>query len=85
MLTDRLNRLVDTGVLDRIRYSERPDLWDGLRELFAGIWPEYNLHGDVGAGYCDGGWCVRLHGGGVEWWPVEQHGWVPCDRHVAGG
>jgi DNA-binding HxlR family transcriptional regulator len=25
VLTDRLNRLVEAGVLDRVRYSERPD------------------------------------------------------------
>jgi GNAT superfamily N-acetyltransferase len=29
-----------------VRYSERPELWDGLGELFDGVWPEYNLHGD---------------------------------------
>jgi len=28
VLTDRLNRLVDTGVLDRIRYSERPERFE---------------------------------------------------------
>ncbi len=35
---------VDPGI---VRYSERPELWDGLGDLFDGVWPEYNLHGDV--------------------------------------
>lgn len=30
-----------------VRYSERPELWDRVPELFAGVWPEYNIHGDV--------------------------------------
>lgn len=32
--------------LRTVRYSERPDLWDG-GDLFVGVWPEYNLHSDV--------------------------------------
>ena len=30
-----------------VRYSERPELWDTLGDLFNGVWPEYNLHGEV--------------------------------------
>lgn len=30
-----------------VRYSERPELWEDAGELFAGIWPEYNLHGQT--------------------------------------
>jgi hypothetical protein len=30
-----------------VRYSERPELWEGTDELFAGIWPEYNQHGQT--------------------------------------
>jgi hypothetical protein len=29
-----------------VRYSERPELWDGIGELMAGVWPEYNMHGE---------------------------------------
>jgi GNAT superfamily N-acetyltransferase len=29
-----------------VRYSERPELWDTLGDLFRGVWPEYNQHGD---------------------------------------
>jgi hypothetical protein len=29
-----------------VRYSEEPALWDGLDDLSAQVWPEYNLHGD---------------------------------------
>ena len=29
-----------------VRYSEQPELWDGMAELMAGVWPEYNLHGE---------------------------------------
>ena len=28
-----------------IRYSERPELWDGLSGLTGEVWPEYNTHG----------------------------------------
>ena len=28
VLTDRLNRLVDEGILDRVRYSERPERYE---------------------------------------------------------
>ena len=40
-------RAGDTSRMDPqvVRYSERPELWDGLGELFDGVWPEYNLHG----------------------------------------
>lgn len=30
-----------------VRYSERPELWRGVAELTADVWPEYNLHGEV--------------------------------------
>ena len=30
-----------------VRYSERPELWDGLGGLSAEVWPEYNLHGET--------------------------------------
>jgi hypothetical protein len=30
-----------------VRYSERPELWEGTGELFADIWPEYNQHGAI--------------------------------------
>ena len=26
--------------------SERPELWDALGDLFDGVWPEYNQHGE---------------------------------------
>jgi hypothetical protein len=29
-----------------VRYSERPGPWDALGDLFDGVWPEYNQHGD---------------------------------------
>jgi hypothetical protein len=29
-----------------VRYSDRPELWEGISELTAGVWPEYNMHGD---------------------------------------
>jgi hypothetical protein len=29
-----------------VRYSERPELWDAADDLFDGVWPEYNRHGD---------------------------------------
>ena len=29
-----------------IRYSERPELWEGTEAITREIWPEYNLHGD---------------------------------------
>ncbi len=29
-----------------VRYSERPELWDDLGDLFDGVWPEYNQHGE---------------------------------------
>lgn len=31
--------------------QERPDLWEGARSLFAGVWPEYNLHANDSAKY----------------------------------
>lgn len=30
-----------------MRYSERPELWEQFGDLFEGVWPEYNLHGEV--------------------------------------
>ncbi|MFD7547765.1 N-acetyltransferase [Streptomyces sp. NPDC059578] len=34
-----------------VLYTERPELWDRITEEFAGVIPEYNLHGDIGEGY----------------------------------
>ena len=30
-----------------IRFSERPELWDGLSDLSSEVWPEYNVHGET--------------------------------------
>ncbi|MER5768189.1 GNAT family N-acetyltransferase [Streptomyces sp. NPDC001985] len=30
-----------------VLHSERPELWDRIPEVFAGVVPEYNLHGDI--------------------------------------
>jgi hypothetical protein len=30
-----------------IRYSERPELWDSIRDLSDEVWPEYNVHGQT--------------------------------------
>lgn len=30
-----------------LRHADRPELWGRIPELFAGVWPEYNVHGDV--------------------------------------
>jgi hypothetical protein len=30
-----------------VRYSERPELWEGTDGLFADIWPKYNRHGQT--------------------------------------
>jgi hypothetical protein len=27
-----------------VRYSERPELWDSIRDLSDEVWPEYNMH-----------------------------------------
>ncbi|MER7847691.1 GNAT family N-acetyltransferase [Kitasatospora sp. NPDC096077] len=35
------------------RYSERPELWDRIPADFAGVVPEYNLHGDIADDYWD--------------------------------
>lgn len=46
MKSDRWNRCrcrywrVDPQI---VRYSERPELWEGTDELFGDIWPEYKL------------------------------------------
>ncbi|MGD3106367.1 GNAT family N-acetyltransferase [Streptomyces sp. YGL11-2] len=34
-----------------VHHSERPELWDRISDEFAGIVPEYNLHGDINAGF----------------------------------
>ncbi|MFD9715734.1 N-acetyltransferase [Streptomyces sp. NPDC059076] len=34
-----------------VRYSERPALWDRIPAQFAGVVPEYNLHGDINGDY----------------------------------
>ncbi|MGW1372934.1 GNAT family N-acetyltransferase [Streptomyces sp. NPDC002446] len=34
-----------------VRHSERPELWDRIPEEFAGVVPEYNLHGDINADF----------------------------------
>ncbi|MER7701967.1 N-acetyltransferase [Kitasatospora sp. NPDC097605] len=36
-----------------VTHAEKPELWDRMPERFAGIVPEYNLHGDVNDGYWD--------------------------------
>jgi hypothetical protein len=43
-----------------VRYSERPELWEGTGGLFADIWPEYNLHGQVLNCYWDRLYGVRV-------------------------
>lgn len=30
-----------------VRHADRPELWDRIPDLFSGVWPEYNLHGNV--------------------------------------
>jgi len=30
-----------------VRYSDRPELWDGISDLSREVWPEYNLHGET--------------------------------------
>jgi GNAT superfamily N-acetyltransferase len=30
-----------------VRYSERPELWDSIRDLSDEVWPEYNVHGET--------------------------------------
>ena len=30
-----------------LRYSERPELWDNVRDLSDEVWPEYNVHGET--------------------------------------
>ncbi|MFE5741853.1 GNAT family N-acetyltransferase [Streptomyces celluloflavus] len=37
--------------VEMVRHSERPELWDRIPELFAGVVPEYNLHGDINGDY----------------------------------
>jgi GNAT superfamily N-acetyltransferase len=32
--------------LQVVRRSERPELWDDIRDLSDEVWPEYNLHGE---------------------------------------
>lgn len=39
-----------------VNHDQRPELWKRFPEVFDGILPEYNLHGDVMAGYWE-----RLH------------------------
>ena len=39
-----------------VNYDQRPELWKRFPEVFDGILPEYNLHGDLMTGYWD-----RLH------------------------
>ncbi|MGW0536820.1 GNAT family N-acetyltransferase [Streptomyces sp. NPDC003032] len=34
-----------------VRHSERPELWDRIPAQFAGVVPEYNLHGDINGDY----------------------------------
>ncbi|MCT2591776.1 GNAT family N-acetyltransferase [Streptomyces sp. N2-109] len=36
-----------------VLHSERPELWDRIPALFAGVVPEYNLHGDISDGEGD--------------------------------
>jgi len=44
----RYPRQVD---LRTVRYSERPECWDQAGDLFADVWPEYNVHGEVVASH----------------------------------
>ncbi|MFE0377829.1 N-acetyltransferase [Streptomyces inhibens] len=37
--------------MEIVRHSERPELWDRIPEEFAGVVPEYNLHGDINADF----------------------------------
>ena len=30
-----------------LRYSERPELWNNIRDLSDEVWPEYNVHGET--------------------------------------
>ncbi|MER5264058.1 GNAT family N-acetyltransferase [Actinosynnema sp. NPDC002837] len=39
-----------------VDHDGRPDLWHRIPALFDGVWPEYNVHGEVMAGYWE-----RLH------------------------
>ncbi|MGW5116357.1 GNAT family N-acetyltransferase [Streptomyces noursei] len=39
--------------LQFVNHTERPELWDRLTGEFAGVVPEYNLHGDINAGFWD--------------------------------
>ncbi|MDH6139953.1 GNAT superfamily N-acetyltransferase [Kitasatospora sp. GP30] len=34
-----------------VRFADRPELWERIPELFAGLIPEFNIHGDVGRVY----------------------------------
>ena len=58
VLTDRLNRLVDEGILERVRYSERPERYEyrltpAGRDLYPSIvtlmrWGDEHLQGELG-------------------------------------
>ncbi|WP_030570834.1 hypothetical protein [Streptomyces aureocirculatus] len=37
--------------LTLVRYTQRPELWDRIPDRFAGVVPEYNLHGDINGDY----------------------------------
>ncbi|MEV6345684.1 hypothetical protein [Actinoplanes sp. NPDC051851] len=37
--------------MNMVSHASRPEVWDRIPSLFDGILPEYNLHGDVMAGY----------------------------------
>jgi GNAT superfamily N-acetyltransferase len=39
-----------------VDHAQRPELWKRIPAVFDGVWPEYNLHGEVMAGYWE-----RLH------------------------
>jgi len=49
-----------------IRYSERPELWQGIAGLSPEVWPEYNLHGDVLNQYWDPR-SMRITGSVADW------------------
>jgi hypothetical protein len=49
MRSPRLRRTRILGAVDVqvVRHSERPDLLDGVGDLFDDVWPEYNKHGQA--------------------------------------
>jgi GNAT superfamily N-acetyltransferase len=63
-----------------VRYGERPRLWDGIGDLTAEVWPEYNQHGEELNRY----W-ARLYDVFPEWQFVlvdEDDGAVLAEGHT---